>query len=182
MLPFSLSGELSLELLETRHAEPVFRVVDENRADLRTWLPWVDQTKDPSVTKVFIQKALYQLAQGRGFHCAILAGSELAGVIGFHETNLECRSTSLGYWLAPAHRGKGIMTASCRALVDHAFAKMAIHRLEIRCAPKNTKSRAIPERLAFTIDGTARGAEWLNGKPLDNVIYSKLAPEWSKAP
>jgi len=64
-----------------------------------------------------------------------------------------------------------------RALVDHAFGTWRLHRVEIRAAVDNTRSRAIPERLAFTQEGVAREAEQVGGRYVDQVVYSTLASE-----
>jgi len=41
------------------------------------------------------------------------------------------------------------MTLVVRALVDHALRTWELNRVEVRAAPGNTRSRAIPERLGF---------------------------------
>ena len=52
---------------------------------------------------------------------------------------------------------------------------MGLYRIEIRCAVQNEKSRAIPEKLHFTNEGTIRDGEWLYDKFVDLVIYGMLA-------
>jgi ribosomal-protein-serine acetyltransferase len=87
----------------------------------------------------------------------------------------------IGYWLDAACRGKGVMTEACRAFIDHGFMHIGLHRIDIRCAPANRKSCAIPERLGFVQEGTLRDAEWLYDHYVDLVVYSMLAPDWKKA-
>lgn len=103
---------------------------------------------------------------------------ELAGVIGFHRVDWLNHSTSIGYWLAEDFQGKGIMTASCRCLLDYAFGNLGMNRVEIRCATENLRSRAIPERLGFTEEGLIRQAEWLYDHYVDHLVYGLLREEW----
>ena len=74
------------------------------------------------------------------------------------------------------------MTASCRAVVQYAFNDMGLNRVVIRCATGNRRSRAIPERLGFTLEGVAKQSEWLYDHFVDLAIYSLLRSEWSDRP
>lgn len=178
MLPCRLSPDISLELLEPRHAEALYALVDANRAHLREWLPWVDATRSVTDVREYIEGSRRQLAENNGFQTAIRVGDELAGMIGQHGIDWNNRATSLGYWLAEHLQGQGIMTRACRAHIEHAFGALNLHRIEIRCAVGNTKSRAIPERLGFRSEGIARDAEWLYDHYVDLVVYGLLVTEW----
>lgn len=178
MFPIRLNDDVTLELLEMRHADELFRVTDVNRSHLREWLPWLDKNKSPEDTTAFIRLTRKQLVDNNGFQTAIRFREALVGVIGHHEINWTNRSCSLGYWLAKDAQGRGIMTEACLAYTSHAFAALKLNRVEIRCAVENRKSRAIPERLAFRSEGTSRQAEWLYDHFVDHVVYGMLASEW----
>lgn len=178
MLPCRIAPDISLELLEPRHAEALYALVDSNRVHLREWLPWVDATRSVADINVFIDGCRRQLADNNGFQTVIRVGDELAGVIGQHSIDWRNRATSLGYWLAEDMQGQGIMTRACRAHVEHAFGALNLHRVEIRCAVENARSRAIPERLGFRSEGVARDAEWLYDHFVDLVVYGLLVSEW----
>ena len=53
-----------------------------------------------------------------------------------------------------------------------------LNRVEIRAAPENRRSRAIPERLGFTEEGTLRQAERVGERYLDSAVYAMLAEDW----
>ena len=40
-----VDDDTELRLLEERHTDELFAVVDKNRAYLREWLPWLDATQ-----------------------------------------------------------------------------------------------------------------------------------------
>jgi ribosomal-protein-serine acetyltransferase len=88
------------------------------------------------------------------------------------------QSAEIGYWLAKGATGKGIITKSVEKLLEYAFDERNLNRVVIKCVPENTKSRAIPERLNFTIEGVEREAGWLHTRFVDHVVYSLLAREW----
>jgi len=178
MFPFHIRADVSLELLDPRHAEELFRLTDANRDHLRQWLPWVDGVRGVEDTKAFIWLTRKQLGDDNGFQTAIRLRGSLVGIVGHHGINWGNRATSLGYWLAKDAQGHGIMTESCRAYIGHAFETLNLNRVEIRCAVENHRSRAIPERLGFCSEGTIREAEWIYDHFVDHVVYAELASAW----
>ena len=75
------------------------------------------------------------------------------------------------------------MTACCRAVIAHAFDVWKLHRVTIECATENARSRGVPERLGFTLEGTIRGIEWLHDHFVDHAMYSLLSTDpgtWRK--
>jgi len=179
--PLQVNPALTLEVLELHHASDLHRLTDMNRDHLRLWLPWVDDIRSENDTQAFIQTTRRQLLKNNGFQTVIRYRGNLVGAVGHHGINWNNRSTSLGYWLAADAQGRGIMTESCRAYLKHAFNDLAIHRVEIRCAVENMRSRAIPERLGFKSEGLVRDAEWLYDHFVDHVIYGLLATEWKQS-
>lgn len=118
------------------------------------------------------------IADDAGFQTAIVRDGRIVGMVGFHGIEWEARSTSTGYWLDADCQGRGIVTKAVRALVDHPFSVWDLNRVEIGAAPGHRRSRAIPERLGFTGDGTLRQAERVGDRFLDNTVYAVLAADW----
>ncbi len=158
-------------------AEELHALIEANRGQLRRWLSWAAaQTFEDTLG--FIHRCEEQVAANDGFQAAIVIDGAIAGTIGYVGVNWQHRSTNLGYWLGEQHQGKGMMTQAVRALVDHALLVWDLNRVEIRVAAENRRSRAIPERLGFRQEGVLRQAELVDGRYLDNVIYSMLAADW----
>ena len=178
MFRHDLPGGASLRLFEEADADELFSRVAANRSYLERWLPWVESTHDPEPILEFIRMARMQVADNNGFQAAIVEDGRIVGAVGFHGVDWKNESTSIGYWLAEDHQGRGTMTAAVRALVDHAFSVWKLNRVEIRAAVGNTKSRAIPERLGFSKEGVLRKSERIGGRYEDSVVYSMLAEGW----
>ena len=176
---FKIDDNVSLRLLHQQDAAALFALIDENRAYLRKWMGWVDKTLQVSDTEAAIQRALDRLAANNGFTLAICYQNQLVGHIGYlPNLSWKDRQVEIGYWLAEAHQGRGIITRACRALIDHAFLEWDMNRIEMRCAVGNLKSRAIPERLGFKLEGILRESIDINGTLHDFAVYALLAREW----
>jgi ribosomal-protein-serine acetyltransferase len=178
MFRSDLGNGIGLRLLGERDAAEVFALVHRNREHLRRWMPWVSEGYSVEDATRWLRSKLEQLARNDGFHAGITVGGALAGAIGFHAIDWSNRKTTIGYWLSADAQGRGVMTTACRALVDHALVDLGLNRVEIRCATGNVRSRGIPERLGFTLEGIAREAEWLYDHFVDWAVYSMLARDW----
>ena len=179
---FSLrvDDDTELRLLTMADADALFALTEENRADLRAWLNWVDSNTRLEDTRAFINRALRDHQQGDGLHTGIWADGTLVGVIDLFKIDRANASAEVGYWLSPPHRGRGLMTRCCAALVDHALRAMGLNRVEIRVVVGNGRSEAIPNRLGLTLEGTLREAYWLYDGFKDVRVYGMLAREWSR--
>jgi ribosomal-protein-serine acetyltransferase len=177
---YSVDNDICLRLLEPRHATALFALVVANRSYLREWMPWLDSSVAEADLLAFIKRTQKQWADDAGFAAGIWYQGTLAGVIGHNRIDWDSRISFIGYWLAAPFQGKGIMTRSCRAVINHAFDELNLNRIDIRCAVENHKSRAIPERLGFRQEGVIRQAEWLYDHYVDHVVYGMLAEEWQR--
>jgi ribosomal-protein-serine acetyltransferase len=129
-----------------------------------------------------VEKAIGAWQQLSAINRAVYAGiwfnGRLCGMI--HHLNVDWLNhcAVLSYWLDAAHQGRGIMTACCRAFLAHGFDTWKLNRITIECATENTRSRAIPERLGFKLEGIVRHIEWLHDHFADHAIYGLLRSEY----
>ncbi|MFN2746698.1 GNAT family N-acetyltransferase [Bacillus sp. z60-18] len=180
MFTLKIDHDLYLKMLEPKDAPAVYKQIQQSKQHLRKWLYWVDGTKKLEDTEAFIEDAMKQAAANNGFQAGIWHQQQFAGMIGLHYTNWTNRTTSIGYWLGESHQGKGIMTSACRALIDMMFNEYELNRVEIRAAVKNSRSRAIPERLGFVKEGCLRQCEWLHDHFADHFVYGLLRKEYAE--
>ena len=182
MFRAQLGQHAYLQLLEERHAPEVFALVDQDRAYLREWLPWVDGTLTVDDTLSFIRSSLEQLASNKGFVAGIWSDQRFCGVIGTHQLDLLNRKGEIGYWLGRSFQGRGIVTAACQAVVTHLLTEMNLNRVTIHCARENEKSCAVARRLGFTEEGPVREGQFLHGHFHDLRRFAMLKRDWKQGP
>jgi ribosomal-protein-serine acetyltransferase len=169
-----IGEQTELGLIEYRHARELFELIDANRAYLRPWMSWVDQRRNQAEVANYIANSLKQFALGQGLHAGVWEKENLCGMINFCPIEWPNKASYLEYWLGESHQGKGIMTAGCRAMIEYAFGTLGLHRLTIRCAAENRRSRAIAERLGFIFEGLARDAEWVHDRFVNHAVYGLI--------
>lgn len=173
-----ISDQAELRLLEERHAAELCAMTKQHWRYFRQWMPNFSDVYTLEESRDFIRQCLERFAAGREIPAGIWVAGALAGVISLKGIDLTNRNASLGYYLAATHQGRGLVTEACRILLDYAFGELQLNRVDILCAPGNVRSRAIPQRLGFTEEGTLREIQWLYDHYVDLVVYSMLKSEW----
>lgn len=172
----ALGEGLELRPVRAGDAEELHALAAANREHLRPWMPWAVDLR-PAATQAFVEGAVGQAARDEGLQAVIVERGAIIGSAGHHRVDGRNRSTSVGYWLAATHQGRGIATAAVRALCAHAFETRDLHRVELHARPDNVRSRAVAERLGFTREGLRREAEHHDGRFYDLVLYALLATD-----
>ncbi|WP_409294691.1 GNAT family N-acetyltransferase [Peribacillus sp. SCS-26] len=178
MLKANVDSVTSISILDDAHAVELFSLIDKNRNALGEWLSFPGYTKDVSDTEAFIRRSMAGFNEGGGYWAGIWHEGKLSGSIGYLYIDRKNKKTEIGYWLGSEFEGKGLATKSCRLLIQNAFEKLKLNKVEINAAAANHKSRAIPLRLGFKEEGTIRDYELLNGKYLDRTFYGLLKDEY----
>lgn len=178
MFTREVNDAIYLRMLSARDADALFSLTDNSRSYLRKWLSWLDDTTSTDDSLQYIKHTFYAYNNRQGIHAGIFYHGELVGVVAYHRLDYTNRIGAIGYWLGEEFQGKGIMTEAVSSIVTYGFEGLRLNRIEIRVAPENTASRAIPERLRFTEEGRLRQTEKLYDTYMDHIIYSMLAEEW----
>jgi len=175
-----VSDDIELRSFGEADAAAILKLVEKNYAHLRPFLHWVTPDYSLDTAQSFIKRNEKAAAENSGQTFGIFYGETLVGAIGFVTFNWSSRRTEIGYWIDKDYEGKGIVAQSCAWLIDYAFRELEMNRIEIHCATENTRSRAVPERFDFKLDGVLRQSEWRHTRFFDMAIYSLLAEEWEK--
>lgn len=154
----------------------IYNTIDTEREYLRVWLPFVDNTLDDSVIYAFVSS---KLETGQ-IVFTIYDNDKFVGLIGFHNLHNANRKAEIGYWLSEKAQGKGIITQAVKELLMMAFTEVNLNSIRILAAVDNLKSRRIPEKLGFTLEGITRDGELLvDNKFTDIAVYSLLKKEFT---
>ncbi len=173
--PFLELGDgLEIRRLDSSDIEELQGVIDENRERLRMWMWWADGSTIDT-TRDFVQAAI----DGDKLDpLAIVADDALVGVIGAEASPIT-GNHEIGYWIASSHEGRGIVRRACAALISHLFEVVRCHRVVITAGTDNVRSRAIPQALGFTHEGTLREAGKDPNGYHDIEVYGLLEHEWT---
>ena len=183
MLKLSLGPDAHLAHFEPHHAKELHALVKNSYDHIREWSNWLNDPDRPvENTEEWVLKNRANYGSGNGYEIGIWYGDQIAGQIGYNYFDNTDRRTEIGYWLGKEFQGKGLITRSCRALIDNAFTNLNLNRIEIRCGTENLKSRSIPEKLGFKLEGIARESEYLHDRFIDLAIYAILKSEWADRP
>lgn len=115
---------------------------------------------------------------------AIEVEGHAAGGIGYTpHVDVERISAELGYWLGVQFWGRGIVTATVRAVTAHAFAAdPLLQRLYAVPFATNPASARVLEKAGYRLEGTLRQSALKDGRILDQWLYAIVRQDLEDAP
>lgn len=115
---------------------------------------------------------------------------QFVGATGYHHYDWTVPCIEIGYWIRKNCVGLGLMIEAVNAITQYAFKQLGVKRITITCDVDNIRSKKIPERLGYTLEGIlkANRKKPVTGEISDTLIYSKydlnglpdLLVEWGK--
>lgn len=170
--------QITIRPLQESDSEPFFQMVQQNRAHLSKWLPWVDSHDSLVHSRRHISAGIVQQALRNGGQWGVFQGNQLAGEVSLHWIEKEHRSTSMGYWIGSPYLRQGIATQACELLLAHSFQELGLNRVELRAASENMASLKLALKLGFREEGCCRQLEYHHNRYWDHQILSLLREEW----
>ena len=150
----------------------------------------IDAVRDPAVSRYtsipspygereaheWLGRTARGLAAGGDLHPVMVDASsdELLGAVGIAQRPGDPGRWAVGYWVAVAHRGRGLAARGLRLLCAFAFSKLAVARIELCAEPENVASQRTAERCGFTREGLLRSYLEISGGRRDMLMYSLL--------
>lgn len=111
------------------------------------------------------------------------ASGELLGSVSLHSIDVVATDAEVGYWTAPAARGRGVASAAVAAVCRWAFEVLPVDRIELCHAVENTASGRVAEKAGFTREGHLRRSyRYGDGVKHDELLWARLADDPEPAP
>lgn len=119
----------------------------------RTYVGPILPATDPAGVRAWLTRQRHGMASGSSVVWCI-ADATHDGPLGYLSLfNLQqpfaAGCADVGYWLLPAGRGRGAVTAALRLAASHAFTDLAVHRIAARTDARNAASQRALLRAGF---------------------------------
>ena len=97
-------------------------------------------------------------------------------MVNYHHREAHNRRLEVGYILAPAKQGRGLMTEAMQALLAYCFDELGVRRVQALIHPDNAASIRLAQRLGFRCEGGPLRDYWRVGDGyMDVMMYGLLA-------
>ncbi|MDQ3810395.1 MAG: GNAT family N-acetyltransferase [Chloroflexota bacterium] len=183
-LPDELLGpRVRLRPYDEADAPRLWQAIDSSREHLAAWLPWVGTygTPDDARAEARRLRARWLLRDDLVVGIFDRASGELLGGSGLSRIDWQIRRFEIGYWLRQSALGHGYITEAVEVLTRFAFDQLGAQRVLIRMDARNTRSRAVPERLGFVYEGCLRNElADVHGNPRPIDVFALIPEDYAR--
>lgn len=152
-----------------------------NETDL--WHYSLIQANSPENLKNYIHKALEERAARKSYAFIVFdkRTNQYAGSTRFYDIQIENASLQLGYtWHGKEFQGTGLNKNCKYLLLEFAFEKLKMERVEFRADNDNLRSINAMKSIGCVVEGILRSNMYKpNGDRRDSIVLSILKNEWS---
>ena len=163
------------------------RAWSEVRLRNQTWLepwepsspyPWAERNAAGCLAAAALGAASGPRGPARCCRSWCCYGGRLAGQINVSNVvHGVQRSCTIGYWVDGALAGRGIMPTALALVIDHCFAAVGLHRVEIDIRPENAASLRVVEKLGLRREGYFERYLDIDGGWRDHVGFAMTVEE-----
>lgn len=178
-LPVLQTSRLVLRPMTMRDAQDIYDYsCDKEVARHVLW----DAHRSVADSRAYLRFIIRQYREGlpSSYGIVLKETNRVIGTIGFMWMNQDNSTVEVGYSLARAHWNQGLMTEALSALIDMAFTKLNLHRIEAQHETSNPASGHVMQKCGMRKEGTLRGRIFNKGKFVDVDLYAILREDWEK--
>lgn len=162
--------DFKLEKWDLKYVDDVVKYANNKRIadNLRDVFPY-PYTKEDAV--FFIKDCINN--DSNNILKAITVNGETVGSISVIKLNdVNQKSAEIGYWIGEEFQNKGIMKKAVKMIIEEAFEKMDIVRIEAEIFETNIPSKKVLENNGFKLEGRKEKSIFKNGKIMASLIYA----------
>ena len=151
-----------------------------NDREIPRWIPVIPHPYTEADADHWIQRVFAETAKnGRSVSWAIRGpDGSLVGGIGFGGLEIgKTHRAEIGYWLAKAYWGRGIMTEAVKKVCEVAFTELSLIRITAHVLVFNVRSERVLAKSEFRLEGLLRMQHFKDGRYLDGKLYARLKEE-----
>jgi ribosomal-protein-alanine N-acetyltransferase len=105
---------------------------------------------------------------------ALKENGKMIGTAGFNSVVAAHKRAELSYDLSYDYWGKGIMLQSVKAILQYAFTRLSLVRVQSTVITDNQRSINVLERCGFAREGYMQKYEIVEGEHKDYYLYAKV--------
>lgn len=135
----------------------------------------VPASPDPTSVQAFIERQHERATSGTGYSFAIADASTDTGLGQIGLWPLGDERASVGYWVAPSFRRRGIASRSLALISEWGLGIAGLARLELYIEPWNERSWRTAEQVGYQREGLLRSWQQVGDQRRDMYMYSLVA-------
>jgi RimJ/RimL family protein N-acetyltransferase len=194
-----MTGSARIDIAATLAGLPAFPQLQGKRVRLRG--PRKDDAEalfalfsDPAVMRYWSRPPMTTLGEAQGLLGEMLDSFEQRSLLNWMVTTRDddgvigtCtlfridprhRHAEIGYALRSDHWGRGLACEAVTLMLDWAFRRLDLQRVEADIDPHNDGSRQLLGRLGFSSEGVMRQRFFVGDVATDSEIFGLLAADW----
>lgn len=107
---------------------------------------------------------------------------KIIGTIGLHHVDRYQGNAEVGYWLGERYWKKGYGSEALKALINFAFKRLKLRRLEVGVFSQNLSSGKLLEKFGFVKEGIRKESRRskADGKIHNEIMYGLLKKDYCK--
>ncbi len=171
--------EIQLRFPEIADAPKVAEAVRESMAEVGAWMDWCTPDYGLEAAASWLRRAEEDRLRGLASEFLIVdADGDVLGSCGVNGIDQANRHGNLGYWVRTSATGQGIATRAVEQVMEYAFTRTDLERLEVLVAKDNAASHRVARAVDARREGLLERRLRIHGVFHDAVMYALLRSRW----
>ena len=118
MTEIQLNAQISMRLMEQRHAEALFEFIESGREKFQQWIPYVSKTKTLEAAVSLVSRFLDMHQNETGYVYGLWDGDKMVGNVLIKDIDPVSQRAEIGYMAARAYQRRGLAHAACTHMIE----------------------------------------------------------------